>query len=280
MFNSNRVETIKKDIQTSTLLSDSEKSDWLSLLELMNDKQLGELEEILSASPPQTSKTAQSQQPQQPTTPAPVKAPPVQAMPPLSHIANVPSGVDMNRSQITNPIRPQAPSPTPSPAPVSAPTPVPTPISARPTPSPTLSNMPPRSTPQKPQPSTPANNPVSPAPTSSAPAPAPESEPAPAPQQSQSVFAIRQLEDLQQISVDTIRNFSFQSIFNVIRSAIQENGYFAILQLVESSPLFSSYLSSGNKRLGGTSSATEPELTQAEFEFMTDLLRNMRFNRW
>ncbi len=272
MFNSNRVETIKKDIQTSTLLSDSEKSDWLSLLELMNDKQLGELEEILSASPPQTSKTAQ---PQQPTTPAPVKTPPVQTMPPLSHIANVPSGVDMNRSQIANPIRPQAPAPTPSPAP----------ISARPTPSPTLSNMPPRSAPPKPQPSASANNPVSPALAPSAPTPAqavtaPASTPAPATQQSQSVFAIRQVEDLQQMSVDTIRNFSFQSIFNVVRSAIQENGYFAILQLVESSPLFSSYLSSGNKRLGGTSSATEPELTQAEFEFMTDLLRNMRFNRW
>lgn len=42
-----RIEKIKKLVQSSALLNSSEKQDWLLLLELMNDKQLLELEKIL-----------------------------------------------------------------------------------------------------------------------------------------------------------------------------------------------------------------------------------------
>jgi hypothetical protein len=77
MFNEQRLKTIHGKIQASTLLSDHEKSDWLNLLELMNDKQLSDLENILT--PPLASPTA--------FTPSSVPSKP------LSHIANLPAGI-------------------------------------------------------------------------------------------------------------------------------------------------------------------------------------------
>jgi hypothetical protein len=77
MLNEQRIEHLRIQIQGSSLLSDHEKADWLNLLELMNDKQLGELEEILTAPAPAP---AQASQPKQVT-------------PPMSHIANMPSSI-------------------------------------------------------------------------------------------------------------------------------------------------------------------------------------------
>lgn len=249
MFNVNRIETISKNIQTSTLLSDSEKSDWLSLLELMNDKQLGELEEILTAEPVATT-------PPQPTpapAPRPVSAPkayPVQTMPPLSHIANIPTDVNMERTVVKQPRQPA---------------PELKPLSVRATPSPSLTAIAPKT-------------PAVPTPVP-APAPTPAKPSAPV-AQSEAVYSIQQPEQLQQISVQTIRSFSYQSIFDVVRKVIQEQGYFTVLQMIESSPLYASYLSAGTQWLGQSVEGNQSDLTQAEFEFMTDLLRNMRFNRW
>ncbi len=76
MLNEQRVEHLRIQIQGSTLLSDHEKADWLNLLELMNDKQLGELEEILTA-----------------PAPAAAGAQPQAVTPPMSHIANMPASI-------------------------------------------------------------------------------------------------------------------------------------------------------------------------------------------
>lgn len=88
-----QINNLKSLIQTSNILSGSEKTEWLGLLELMDDKQLGELEKILLIG----KKQAQNQpeiKPQAvhlPSINTPVKPEPVQAqMPKLSHIVNLP----------------------------------------------------------------------------------------------------------------------------------------------------------------------------------------------
>ena len=231
MFNPQRVETIRANIQNSTLLSDHEKSDWLNLLELMNDKQLGELEEILAAEAPAVKPSVSASAPAmnsvKPATPQavqPTQAPQTQKMPPLSHIANIPSDVTMTHS-------------------------VPAPLSSQ---------------------SAGISQPINTAPANYAPEPSrPEGA-----QGYKPAFTLEDPEQLQTISVDTIRNFDLQSVVNVIRDAIIEEGYFHILQLVEESPLYKSYLESGQSLLNNK----QATMSQAEFEFVTDLLRHMRFN--
>ncbi len=48
-MNIGQIEKIKGLIKVSRILNESERAEWLSLLELMNDKQLGELEKILNS---------------------------------------------------------------------------------------------------------------------------------------------------------------------------------------------------------------------------------------
>ncbi len=220
MFNEQRLQTIRGKIQTSTLLSDHEKSDWLNLLELMNDKQLGELEEILASEKPTIS-------------PAPSAVP---NLPPLSHIANIPTDVTMKHS-------------------------VP----------PSQNFRPPVQTfpPNKPQ----AQAPVQP------PAPAKPQ----APLKPKQPLILEDVELIGKFTTDTLRNYDLQTVVNTVRDAIAAHGYFHILQLVETSPLYESYIESGKQRLSpqaNSSSLTNTALlTKEEFEFFTDLLRSMRFNR-
>lgn len=216
----------------------------------MNDKQLGELEEILAAEPqPQTQQP--QPQPARTTPPAPATASLSDdrpALPPLTHIANIPTDVTMTHSVPKVPVRP--------------------------TPSPNLSaggsSMPP-----KPNYVKPSHIVKDAAPQTT--------KTAPLTSKSQTPYLIQSPEDLQNLEVKTIREFSLQSIFDAVRKSIEEVGYFAVLQSIEASPLYSSYIGAGQERLGGGSQPQkDPQLTltQAEFEFMTDLLRNMRFNRW
>lgn len=114
MSNEQRIETLRQLIVVSTVLTESEKTEWLSLLELMNDKQLGELEEILAADKPAAPPVSSPPTPPPATTPTPPPVPPVSVgrMPQLSHISNLPSSVSI-------------PTPMPSPERV-APKPMPT----------------------------------------------------------------------------------------------------------------------------------------------------------
>ena len=81
------IDKLRSLISSSAILSPSEKAEWLALLELMNDKQLGELEKILATA----QKPAPAALPVQPqdskSTPA------VKRMPQLSHIVNIPQHV-------------------------------------------------------------------------------------------------------------------------------------------------------------------------------------------
>jgi hypothetical protein len=75
-MNSDKAKRLSQLIDDSSVLSEPEKTEWLNLLTLMNDKQMADLEEIL------TSKSRGG------------AVPPV--MPNLSHITNLPPGVARN----------------------------------------------------------------------------------------------------------------------------------------------------------------------------------------
>ncbi len=250
MFTHQRIEAIQNKIKTSKLLSDQEKGDWLNLLDLMNDKQLGELEEILAkeevvvAPPPQppTPKPlprapvpkAVPPAPPKPTPPPPPvakPAPPIPPLPPLKHIANVPSNMaPPNFSQPSKPSQSVAP------------------VQSDPTAEPAIVT----STPEQNQDTAPLQS------TSAAP------------------YKQEHPEDLKNLTARDLRNFDLQSMVNAIKTTIAEHGYFPILQLIEQSPLYESYIKAGEMKLKGLPG----DLNQSEFEFVTDLLIHMRFNRW
>ena len=121
----NKTEKLKGLIGSSTILTQYERVEWLSLLELMNDKQLAELEKILISSQPaslpvsesagqKVSSEITSPSPSSArrgmdagstkdiTKPEPAKQPPVTPMPKLSHIMNLPHIGGVPASQLVN----------------------------------------------------------------------------------------------------------------------------------------------------------------------------------
>lgn len=95
-MNQQQTEKIKLLVQTSAILSPSEKAEWLALLELMNDRQLMELEKILQSG----SRNQALSQPVRPPVSAGLKpVSPAAQTPKLSHILNLPKiGQSDNRT--------------------------------------------------------------------------------------------------------------------------------------------------------------------------------------
>lgn len=277
MFNEKRIDEIRKRIQTSTILETHEKSDWLNLLELMNDKQLSELEEILGA----TSAVGSNQPISNFGSEVVSKTEPISKMPPLSHIANIPTDVTMTHSvpvaktygkQAPVPQQPiaipQTPKPIHPPTPAQQPKKPFSPIHSSFNPSPVtppgqINTTPPLTHPSKPI------TPAQPIPTSK-------------PIVALKTFSINDPSELQTLSPTTLRQYNLQTLADTIRDIIQERGYFSILQIIESSQLYKSYLETGKAMLGAPNQKNNPELTlsQAELEFVTDLLIHIRFNSW
>lgn len=272
MFNEKRIEDVRKKIQVSTLLTDREKSDWLNLLDLMNDKQLGELEEILAAGGEADAASASLGFPGSPAAMPNPAASPAEAisplrMPQLNHIANIPSDVSMARSTPVTQMPKKMVSPLKSINPLVPPLTKPASLISK---SPVAA---PRSVASQPS-------------AVKVPGAALQPQPAAAPLQSQSPekFISDHPEDLKNLTIETIRTHDLQSIVDVVRGFIQEYGYFKVLQIIESSQLYEEYINSGKERLkisiGAPAAPNDSLLTQAEFEFVADLLRHMRFNRW
>lgn len=108
---------IKSLVNTSTILSASEKAEWLALLDVMNDKQLGELEGILVGSAVSSKQTSNQQAATKViTSPSPSferrgmeqPALAVMQMPKLSHIMNLPNFTPTFAKTAAEPL-PQAP---------------------------------------------------------------------------------------------------------------------------------------------------------------------------
>ena len=253
MFNEEKIEYVRKLIQESLILGDHEKSDWLNLLELMNDKQLGELEEILKVKAPA---------PAQPVTP-PVRPPqPAPSGMPLSHISNLPTGDGFK--SVSQP-KPQAPVniTPPKPAVPKAPMHQFAPVAPKPKPLMAAAPIAPRPTP----PPTPMRS-TSPAPV--APSKSTFSKP---------VTSLQAVEDLAALSINDIRAQQQQTLLLSISALVNQFGYFTARQHLEMSPLYKAYLETGKQRLSDSNLGVPSALTHEEFELVSDILQSIRVNR-
>lgn len=268
MFTHQRIEEIQNKIKNSKILSNHERTDWMNLLDLMNDKQLRELEEILDkenfvdAAPQSVSAPAA---PASAPVPRPVQQVQSQAQPPLPPKPQ------------PAPAAPPAPKPAPQPTPKQTPPPQPPklePIAPLP-PLKHIANIPGVAGPQ-PQKII-QHNAEQGANSSQSSAPAKTQQSAePLRSTTTTPFKLEHPEDIKAMTARDLRNYDLQSLVNEIKKNIAEHGYFPVLQLLEQSPLYESYIKSGEMKLKGLPA----DLNQSEFEFVTDLLIHMRFNKW
>ncbi len=298
MLSDQKLKQIQSLIRGSNVLTDQEKTEWLALIELMNDKQVAELEEILQGPKPapQQQPAAQTSVSQvtEPSTPKPVTPtmPPTMAQPSvpqavvtpkprpvmphinesaLSHISNLPNQMSVNK-----PARPIAPpaSPAPQKTPQSMP-----PINPRPHLTMSQPTAPAPKTTPKPSPA-PKPTPV--------PVPMPPVQPKPIPSQ-QSVnqtaynytptqtIDLKSPEDVAAITSTVLHVQNRKAFHQAITALASTVGYFQVLTSFEQSPLYKDYLEYGKKMLSGQSQNLA--LSQEEFEFVTDILLSLKVNR-
>ncbi len=266
MLNEQKLKQIQYLIQTSTVLTQQEKTEWLTLVELMNDKQISELEEILQKPKQETLSTAGNFSAANDSA---SKLTNETKNPSLSHISNLPNQISQ-RPQSMPPVRPQSPS--------------------RP-----VSQMPPM-TPKPPVTSTPViSNPVNPKPQPRvfqdfkrpSPQPVAKVNPTPAvsavPQQRQSINSVvepvklNSLEDVAKVTASVLHQQNREVFYKTITSLALGQGYFAVLTSFEQSPLYKDYLNFGKAMLSGSNQNLA--LSKEEFEFVTDILMSLKVNR-
>ncbi len=259
-----QTEHLRKLVDASSILTPAEKADWLDMLVLMNDKQASELELILKAQQPAAASSA-------PTPPAvPKNLPSSGAMPPLSHISNLPSGLGASIP------RPQT----------------------RPAPRPSVS--PPRAMPwqkqfqasmeekELPPPKPASRPPVAPAPIKPV-MPKPQAPRAPRPpvapaEDHRGPVNVETLSDVGAMTAATLRNTAFSDLLIRLQQLSKLEGYFNLLSYIEDSPLYKSYIATGQKVLSeklhfDQAGRIDPNtLTKEEFEGFTDILRKIQIN--
>jgi len=272
--NDQKTENLRANITSSVLLTDHEKGDWLNLLELMNDKQVGELEEILKSS---------------------VTAPAKQKGPELSHISNLPTQMAYvkpepkippvtSMSQTLPVTPPQAPG-----ARVIAPPVLPK-VSDQPL-AQAVVNAPSKIHLQTQNASVNLSPPLKstiakPIPTASESAisirPDPKSvlpvKPAQVIQK-QVAATLNDLSDVVRLDITSFRKFDHQAIIDSFKNLVKGYGYFTVLQNFESSKLYKSYITKGKNLLAGESTEGLYTVSQEEFELIADILQFMRLNR-
>jgi hypothetical protein len=239
---------LKQLIERSTILSPAEKAEWLDMLILMNDKQASELEAILV--PPST-----------PASPKPVSqptaAPVAPVLPKLSHISNLPIGIEQVQ-------------PPPKSAPASA-------ASQRP---PFIPVAPEGNKVAAPKP------PVSPVDTriqSAPPRPATNRSTTPVASPGE-VSPLETLADVEKLNVTTMRKMAHQDLLIRLQQLAKMEGYFNLLSYLEDSPLYRSYVATGKKILSQETTfdqgvKRDPALlSKEEFEQFIDILRKIQIN--
>jgi hypothetical protein len=285
MSNELKIEQLRVDINQSKLLDDHEKADWLNLLELMNDKQIGELEEILKA--PVSDAEAPATGPtitDHPKIPVPPKS---TAMPALSHISNLPTAISYNKPKPSKPVpMPKLVMPDPAPS-------APLPIKAPPLQA---------ARPQGPQ-GSPYGMPaqgkgsivnlsgslkdsmVKPQPL---PTPMlvkrPDTEPGPGSRHLDAgsvkePLQIRSLEDVAGLDLTMFRTSDHSLVQQNFQQLVLQFGYFNVLHAFEKSKLYKSYLNRGRSILSGESTEGKFTVNQGEFELIADILQSIRINR-
>jgi hypothetical protein len=250
-------------VQTSNILNAQEKADWLSLLELMNDKQIGELEEILQPKPIEEvvnkPKPAQvlptkfqipESVPVPPKPPTPPKPQPKPIQQPfiekstLNHISNLPNQILDQHTFI--PAKPQS---LPQQfRPVNK-----IPVAAKPVPEKTPVKV------------TPVQPPVA-------------AKPAVKQEEKPPALNFATLEDLAGVTRTVLKQEFRKNFYTSIINLTAQYGYFQVLAILEKSSLYKDYILYGRIKLSSESKQELP-LSQEEFEFVTDLLLALKVNR-
>lgn len=241
-----RQEKLKSFIEKSSILSDTERQDWLALLELMNDKQLSELESILNApkaDQPLAGAGISSGKP------AFVVSPPS----PLAHITNLPQNIALPS---------KAPAVKPSnkwmdgfkltmeekelPAPEMQPKSKPTPL--RPPP-PVATKI--------------------------------ESITSPYRQQEDAAeWKPDRAQSASRLSIGALQKMGATHVIDALQQLVKKEGYVRVLEFLEQSPLYKAYLEAGNNMLRSTGPASlnAGPVSKEEFEQIADIFRKIQVN--
>ncbi len=312
MLNQQKVAHLTALINQSKILTDKEKSDWLGLVELMNDKQLGELEDILVNTKPQ-SQVAQSPNPETLKQPNPAKPDlSSEVSPDLSHISNLPvgltqmtkppesasgdyntpanlrsafvkSGQRLNPTPVA-PIKPVLPKPAEQGAPSFPP--------AKPTEQAPITRAPigrtaPQSSAVEPVNSSVKNASISSqeiitggVEQSSSQPPISEliSKPEQQKQLQKTAAEINDLNGIKELTFHQFRNYYYDSTLKAVQDLVLRLGYFAVIVALENSPAYKTYIDTGKILLGDSSQDASQMFSKLEFEEFTDLLLDMRVN--
>ena len=305
MLNEQKLKQIQNLVKNATVLSDQEKNEWMALIELMNDKQIAELEEILQkpkpepvaqpqpqpqvvAMPPTTPPTPTTppkpmpptrpvpSASQAPSVPTPVPAPKPVSASSLSHISNLPNQLSDQKQD------PLVFQPAASPAAKSAAPPVPSvtqPAPSRPAPIPMprpsqTAPVRPRSIPMPPS---------SPKPTEAVPMPpvTPLSIPQSTPRDvssSMNTMVLSKFEDIINLTSSALHQQNRETFHKTINELAAQYGYFQVVTNLEQSPLYQDYLNYGKSMLMGKKDNLA--LSQEEFEFIADILLSLKVNRF
>ncbi len=304
MLNEQKLKQIQNLVKNATVLSDQEKNEWMALIELMNDKQIAELEEILQKPKPEPVTQVQPHpQPQSVPQPQPrvVAMPPItppKPMPPtrpvstvssvppvasarpavsapsgassLSHISNLPNQLsDQKQDPLTfQPAPPSAPRTDQSVPATPRPTPIPMPRPSQAAP------IRPRSIPMPPS---------SPKPTEAVPMPpiTPLSIPQSTPRDvssSMNTMVLSKFEDIINLTSSALHQQNRETFHKTINELAAQYGYFQVVTNLEQSPLYKDYLNYGKSMLMGKKD--NMALSQEEFEFIADILLSLKVNRF
>ncbi len=265
MGNQAQLENVKKLLQTSPQVTPAEREEWFSLLQFMNDKQLMELVEILespvsvpgavSVAPVPTSAIAPASNPSNSISEVLKRNTPVVSLPKSyqSTISPVSVMPKAEQPELTKPKVPVKPA--------------------------SLSPLVPK---LEPKPNLVAK--VSPV--------AKEAQVGAARLAQQQMVPeevmpeTKSLEDAGRLNVATLRGRGTVTVEAELVALCKKFGYFSVLFALEQSPLYKTYLTSGNSALQDhvtfeqaetkLSSSGQPYLTKPEFEEVNDLLQRLK----
>lgn len=257
MGNQVQLDNVKRLLETSPQVTQSEREEWLSLLPFMNDKQLQELVEILetpvsvpvastpmpsairSTTPAQTGSNSVSEVLKRSLPPKPNIAPKAGAL-----VTDAPSVVLVAKE---NKKEPQEPASMPKKLELTR--------------SPAAKTIPGDASDIA---SMVSNAAIS----------------------EEVIPETKSLEDVHRLNVATLRGHGVMSVEADLMSLCKKFGYFSVLFALEDSPLYKTYLNSGNSALQNhesyeqsetkLSSSGKPYLTKPEFEEVNDLLQKLK----
>lgn len=292
---------IKNLIKISSVLAEAERADWLSMVDLMNDKQLVELEKILSSGLAHAAPVAGSSSAPRPPV-QPLQAAAASPSPPQRPSAAVQRFSDrVERMVQTAELRegypkdePELPPPPPAPRQIPVPQPVdvasllrrraeaavslpsrPASVVAARPPAP----PPPVSPPKKPlPPAPPPPPPETPSPAALKDRPTRAFPPSPRPS-----VELRTLEELSAFGVTNWLGYPSGEFAAKLQQLMVRFGYHSVVFSLEKSPLFKSYVDTGveilNQRANfGTSedgALSMQHLSRREFERLSDVFRQL-----